>query len=249
MLLFWIAFTALGNYLVGDGGELQGYTSIVGSYDDYDTEAEALELALRIQAARCSKNAEKFIDLFDRGNVFGYPSPSEADLALMDQIPFWVYTMGGDTRERMLAMFMLSALATRDKWTEDKYKQYRDLTLDKALQGWKESGRKYYDPENFGRLQWPETEITSKKGKPTPRRKSRLNVDYLLAWLGVTVRFNRVSKLPEFSGLDKLLCGNNKLTFEASIAALHSLTVSTVWLMKIISSLMMALTSFVDFAV
>ena len=42
MLLFWIAFTALGNYLVGDGGELQGYTSIVGSYDDYDTEAEAL---------------------------------------------------------------------------------------------------------------------------------------------------------------------------------------------------------------
>ena len=185
-----------------------------------DPEAEALELALRIQAARCSKNAEKFVDLFDRGNVSGYPSPSEADLALMDQIPFWVYTMGGDIRERMLAMFMLSALATRDKWTEDKYKQYRDLTLDKALQGWKESGRKYYDPENFGRLQWPETEITSKKGKPTPRRKSRLNVDYLLAWLGVTVRFNRVSKLPEFSGLDKLLCGNNKLTFEASIAAL-----------------------------
>ena len=42
MLLFWIVFTALGNYLVGEGGELQGYTSIVGNYDDYDTEAEAL---------------------------------------------------------------------------------------------------------------------------------------------------------------------------------------------------------------
>lgn len=42
MLLFAIAFVALGNYLVGEGGELQGYTSIIGSYDDYDVKAEEI---------------------------------------------------------------------------------------------------------------------------------------------------------------------------------------------------------------
>ena len=42
MLLFAISFIALGNYLVGEGGELQGYTSIVENYDDNDQEAEHL---------------------------------------------------------------------------------------------------------------------------------------------------------------------------------------------------------------
>ena len=42
MLLFMIAFVALGNYLLGEDGDLQGYTSIVGSYDDYEYEAEEL---------------------------------------------------------------------------------------------------------------------------------------------------------------------------------------------------------------
>ncbi|MBQ6590078.1 MAG: HAMP domain-containing histidine kinase [Lachnospiraceae bacterium] len=42
MILFMVAFVALGNYLLGEGRELQGYTSIVGNYDDYDEEAEAI---------------------------------------------------------------------------------------------------------------------------------------------------------------------------------------------------------------
>lgn len=56
MLLFAISFIALGNYLVGEGGELQGYTSIVENYDDNDQEAEHL-----YQAAL--QNREKFQDV------------------------------------------------------------------------------------------------------------------------------------------------------------------------------------------
>ena len=39
MLLFAIAFIALGNYLIGEKGELKGYTSIVGNYDAFDIDA------------------------------------------------------------------------------------------------------------------------------------------------------------------------------------------------------------------
>ncbi len=36
MLLFALSFIALGNYLIGEKGELSGYTSIVGNYDTFD---------------------------------------------------------------------------------------------------------------------------------------------------------------------------------------------------------------------
>ena len=42
LLLFTIAFIALGNYLIGEKGELQGYTSIVGGYDEYNTEVDEI---------------------------------------------------------------------------------------------------------------------------------------------------------------------------------------------------------------
>lgn len=42
LLLFALSFIALGSYLIREGGELQGYTSIVGSYDDFDAETEKL---------------------------------------------------------------------------------------------------------------------------------------------------------------------------------------------------------------
>ena len=56
MLLFAVSFIALGNYLVGEGGELEGYTSIVENYDDYDEEAEQL-----YQSAL--QNRDKFQDV------------------------------------------------------------------------------------------------------------------------------------------------------------------------------------------
>ena len=39
MLLFALSFIALGNYLIGEKGELRGYTSIVGNYDTFDLDA------------------------------------------------------------------------------------------------------------------------------------------------------------------------------------------------------------------
>ena len=39
MLLFSLAFVSLGNYLIGEKGELSGYTSIVGNYDTFDFDA------------------------------------------------------------------------------------------------------------------------------------------------------------------------------------------------------------------
>ena len=39
MLLFTLSFIALGNYLIGEKGELRGYTSIVGNYDTFDLDA------------------------------------------------------------------------------------------------------------------------------------------------------------------------------------------------------------------
>lgn len=42
MLLFTLSFLALGNYLAGENGRLQGYKSIVGSYDDADMEAQEI---------------------------------------------------------------------------------------------------------------------------------------------------------------------------------------------------------------
>ena len=39
LLLFTLSFIALGNYLIGEKGELSGYTSIVGNYDTFDLDA------------------------------------------------------------------------------------------------------------------------------------------------------------------------------------------------------------------
>ena len=46
MLLFSLAFVSLGNYLIGEKGELSGYTSIVGNYDTFDFDAvQAFQMA------------------------------------------------------------------------------------------------------------------------------------------------------------------------------------------------------------
>ena len=79
------------------------------------------------------KSGALFRTLFDRGDISGYKSHSDADMALMNMLPFWC---GGD-RETMRRIFSSSALGQRDKWTDrKKYPQYQDLTLDEALDSW-----------------------------------------------------------------------------------------------------------------
>jgi putative DNA primase/helicase len=87
-----------------------------------------------IERAKNAKNGDKFTQLWN-GNTGGYPSHSEADLALCGMLAFWT---GGDKRW-MADLFSQSGLY-RDKWNRQ---DYRERTIEKALEGKSE----FYDPD------------------------------------------------------------------------------------------------------
>ena len=91
-----------------------------------------------VDRAKAAENGAKFKRLWD-GDTSGYPSQSEADLALCGLLAFWT---GGD-RDRMDRLFRRSGLM-RPKWDEDRGDQtYGERTIAKALEGRTE----YYDPD------------------------------------------------------------------------------------------------------
>lgn len=75
---------------------------------------------------RKQKNGSKFEALFDKGDISGYGSQSEADLALCNLIAFRT----GDNPEVIDAVFRQSALY-RPKWDRD---DYREMTISKAIE-------------------------------------------------------------------------------------------------------------------
>ena len=77
-----------------------------------------------IRKAQKSRQKAKFLKLW-QGNISGYASPSEADLALCSMLAFWC---GGDM-EQMDRIFRQSELM-RDKWERD---DYRKSTLERAV--------------------------------------------------------------------------------------------------------------------
>lgn len=79
-----------------------------------------------LEKARRAKNGAKFSALFDRGERSGYPSQSEADLALVDEIAFYC----GADPERIDQWFRRSKLY-RSKWDR---RDYRNATIRKVLQ-------------------------------------------------------------------------------------------------------------------
>lgn len=79
-----------------------------------------------LSAARNARNGEAFVRLWD-GDITGYASASEADLALCTRLAFFC---GGDT-DQMDKLFRRSALY-RDKWERA---DYRETTLRKAVDG------------------------------------------------------------------------------------------------------------------
>jgi hypothetical protein len=88
--------------------------------------------------ARTSRNGDKFKALYDAGEwkTAGYPSQSEADLALCNQLAFWT----SKDRVRMDALFRWSKLM-RLKWDEQHASDgstYGAFTLDKAIASTKE---------------------------------------------------------------------------------------------------------------
>ena len=83
-----------------------------------------------IEKIKHSQDGEIFQRLFYDGDISGYPSHSEADLALMNRFPFWT---NGNPR-LMEELFSLSALGQRNKWLSRE--DYRKRTIETALKGW-----------------------------------------------------------------------------------------------------------------
>ena len=86
--------------------------------------------------AKNAANGEKFLALWS-GDTSGYPSHSEADLALCNLLAFWT---AGDP-QRMEELFSQSGLA-REKWRNRP--DYRERTIRTAIRG----VSAFYDPED-----------------------------------------------------------------------------------------------------
>lgn len=78
-----------------------------------------------VATLRKQKNAEKFITLYDEGDITGYNSQSEAEAALCSLIAFRT----GDDPALIDKVFRQSALM-RDKWNRD---DYREATIQFAI--------------------------------------------------------------------------------------------------------------------
>ena len=81
-----------------------------------------------LDKARRSKNGDRFSALYDRGDwkTLGFPSPSEADLALCSMLAFWC----GADKARVDQLFRASGL-NRPKW--EGRTDYRERTLEAAI--------------------------------------------------------------------------------------------------------------------
>src|SRR5699024_1054348 len=80
-----------------------------------------------LMKARNAKNKDKFINLYDKGDISGYPSESEADQALANLLAWW--TKNIDQIERL----MMDSALYRDKWN-DNPDYLRERTIKRALQ-------------------------------------------------------------------------------------------------------------------
>lgn len=99
-----------------------------------DTASAEFEDREVLGKARSAKNRDKFRALFDGGDTTGYPSPSEADLALCALLAFWAR---GDARQ-VDRLFRCSALYRPEKWDVRHCadgKTYGQATVEKAIAG------------------------------------------------------------------------------------------------------------------
>lgn len=107
---------------IGGGKEPQG--CIISAPINLDTANDI------VQAACKSKNGDNFKVLYS-GNISGYSSQSEADMALCNMLAFWT----GCDANKMDAIYRQSGLM-RDKWDRQQSgSTYGALTLQKAIAG------------------------------------------------------------------------------------------------------------------
>jgi transcriptional regulator with XRE-family HTH domain len=142
-----------GRYFTVTGNVLDGHTTIENRQEQldklYDTlfakkerqsvstqsQTVSLDDFEIIEKAKSAKDGAKFTALWE-GDITGYDSHSEADLALCSLLAFWT---GGDYA-RIDALFRQSGLYREDKWGERE--DYRKKTIDAAL----EQVTEFYDP-------------------------------------------------------------------------------------------------------
>lgn len=130
--------TVTGNHLVGTPTTIEDRNAeILAIHQDVFGKPELKPVAKKtpqaadtladkdlILKAQNAKNGNKFNELWN-GNVSGYPSKSEADLALCSLLAFWT---AGD-KQRIDALFRQSGLY-REKWDREDYRQ---MTINRAL--------------------------------------------------------------------------------------------------------------------
>lgn len=128
-----------------------------GPPSNSETDVDRLDAAL-IERATNATNGDAFARLWE-GSTAGYPSHSEADMALCMHLAFWT---GGD-RTWMDELFRQSGLM-REKWDEVHTadgRTYGELTLAKALAKTDE----FYDPSQIAA---EERGAGDREGKTTP---------------------------------------------------------------------------------
>jgi len=146
---------------------------------------------------RNSKSGILFQKLFDKGDTSGYPSSSEAHLALMNMLPFYCF---GNINQ-MIEIFEMSTLYQNMREEKKNRKDYLIHTAQTALASWdgvtysakskhkKSAGKK--KKESI----WPDANA---EGKPVGMTEA--NLQKLLDILSVKVYQNDMSKELEFDG-------------------------------------------------
>lgn len=132
-----------------------------------------------IAIIRRSAQAAKFARLFDSGDVSGYASGSEADLALCAMLGF--YTQDA---EQIKAIVSKSALWAHDKWRREDYAR---LTIGKALSA---RGNRYApirpnvprSPTTQQRPTTPTPEPQTPDSEPTPSEPPAVERPKAVAW-------------------------------------------------------------------
>ena len=185
-----------------------------------------------IARIRRSSQAALFSALYDQGDVSRYGGDdSAADMALMNILPFWT----GGNEELMLNIFNGSALAAREKWQNRE--DYRQMTIKRALADW--NGAKY-DPKAYAEQRrqeinvrmeqdsdvmkspdWPKGEWVKVGGGQEvfkPIKAAWENTKYLLDFLGIRCRYNRMRKEIDFTGQ-----GLEKASFDAAITYIRGI--------------------------
>lgn len=110
-----------------DGTALRAATTVKGTSVNANTV---------IQGLKSQKNGKKFFRLFEKGDISGYFSQSEADLALCNMIAFRT----GPNPDLIDEVFRQSQLY-RNKWEHEGYRNkwerddYREITIEKAIEG------------------------------------------------------------------------------------------------------------------